>query len=568
MQSIEKIQKKVQERGDRLRIGVLKGRCFIGLGEFSEALKATQAVVEEGKRSEENRISVIDALLVKADALLRLAQVDRSFEACEQAERLRKELPADNESLLESIRAKILHVKSTGFYYRDDVQKGIECARQSLSLRERLGDVSGVVESLMKVAYLHLEVDSDQSLEYMERALELNRELGKKSHIIAALGWKGLIQSSKGNWDEAERFILEAIDLAREHDMGGRVQANLLILALMCQRKGDFVRAEKLYQECITASERVGQSLFVAMCSNNLGEMYRAQGKLDEALAGYKKSMEINREIDRMKGYVWGLGNCGLIQYARGNLDAALGFLEEALRIAKERTEAGLLMKYVEWGALYVVMVLVDRGMIKKAQMHVEDLRQFAEKEESEITNQIYKTAASIVLKSSSLAQDRALAKDYLTEVLGNLYHSEVNSIACLLLCDLLVEDLRLSGDRSLLDELKWRLSSFVETTLDQGSTSLQTEALLLQSKVALLELDMKQASRLLNQARSLSEAKGLIMISKRIVDEHDALLTELSVYEKLGGDELRIPEQIERVRIHEQIGEMIQKGLWRKMLF
>jgi tetratricopeptide (TPR) repeat protein len=548
---------------------VLKSRCLSSLGEARNALRVVESVVNEGMKLQENKEVVLDALVEKAGLLLDLFQVDRAFEACEQAEQLKQELPTDDESLLESIRANILHVKSIGFYYKDDVYKGIECARESLSIRERLGDIPRVVESLMRVGYLHIEVDGIQMLEYVEKALRLNKELGKKQPEIEALLYRGLKQSGMGNWDEAEQLLTKGIKLAKEHDLPRGIPSFLLVLGLLFQRMGDFQRAEESYQECFTICEEHGDRLVLSMSSGNLGEIHKAQGRLDEALAGFEVSMKINKEMGRLKGYVWGLGNCGMIQYARGNLDEALTLLEGALTISKERREAGLLETYFEWGTLFIVQVLIDKGMVEEAQQHVEDLRQIMQGEGDVLDNQIYQISAAIVLKSSAVARDKALAKEYLTEVVeGELLFHEITVLAYLLLFDLLVEDLRLSGDRGLLDELKWRLASLMDTAIEQGSTSLQTEALILQSKVTLLEFDTEKSEQLLTQAHVLANQRGLDRSIGRVENEHRMLLDELSLWEELKDEKPALSEMTERLRINEQIRQMLQQGVWRKMLF
>ncbi|MHA2300402.1 MAG: tetratricopeptide repeat protein [Candidatus Thorarchaeota archaeon] len=569
LKKIEDLQSKVPDRNDWLRMEVLKSRCLSSLGETRKAIRVAESVVKEGMKLQEDREIVIDALVEKTGLLIQLFQVDKAFETCEQAEKLRQELPTDDESLLESIRASILYVKSICFYYKDDIHKGIECALESLSIREQLRDMPRVVDSLMQVGHLQFHVDGIQMLEYMEKALQLSKELGRKGPELGALLYTGMKQSEMGNWTEAEELLTRGINLARKHDRPIDIPKFLFGFALLYQNMGDYQRAEEYYLECFTISEKRDTRLLVAMCSNNLGEIHKAQGRLDEALAGFEVSMKINKEMGRLTAYVWGLGNCGMIQYARGNLDEALTLLEGALTSSKERREAGLLSSYLEWGTLFIVQVLIDKGMVEEAQQHVEDLRQIMQGEGDVLDNQIYQTSAAIVLESSGVARDKALAKEYLTEVVeGELRFHEITVLAYLLLCDLLVEDLKLSGDRGLLDELKWRLTSLMDTAIEQGSTSLQTEALILQSKVTLLEFDTEKSEQLLTQAHVLAKQRGLDRLVGRVESEHRMLLDELSLWEELEDEKPALIEMTDRLRINEQIRQMRQQGVWRKMLF
>jgi hypothetical protein len=140
--------------------------------------------------------------------------------------------------------------------------------------------------------------------------------------------------------------------------------------------------------------------------------------------------------------------------------------------------------------------------------------------------------------------------------------------MANLLLCDLLVEDIRIHGDEGLLDELKLHLSSFAEAATRRGQTGLYVEVLLLQSKVALVELDVNEAYRFLDLAEKLADEKGLERTLERITDEKDALIRALALWQQLGEDGPPMAERTEKVRIQEQIEKMIREGSWRRMLF
>ncbi|MFX1416642.1 MAG: hypothetical protein ACFFC0_07505, partial [Promethearchaeota archaeon] len=123
-------------------------------------------------------------------------------------------------------------------------------------------------------------------------------------------------------------------------------------------------------------------------------------------------------------------------------------------------------------------------------------------------------------------------------------------------------------GDQGQLDELKLHLSSFAEKAHQRHQIGLYVEVLLLQSKVAMVELDVKEAYRFLDLARNLADEKGLERTLNRIADERDALIRALTVWEQLGEDRPPMTERTEKVRIHEQIEKMIREGSWRRMLF
>jgi len=227
----------------------------------------------------------------------------------------------------------------------------------------------------------------------------------------------------------------------------------------------------------------------------------------------------------------------------------------------------------LEYSTWYLVRVLVEKGMVERAQRLVEELHRIMEKGPrkslSHLMDQLYRLSAATVLKSSTSAPDRSLAKEHLTVVINSPQTTyEIPTMANLLLCDLLVEDIRINGDEGLLDELKLHLSSFAERANRRGQTGLYVEVLLLQSKVALVKLDVKETYRFLDLARKLADENGLERMLERITDERDALIRALALWEQLGEDGPPLAERTEKVRIHEQIEKMIREGSWRKLLF
>ncbi|MHA2209632.1 MAG: tetratricopeptide repeat protein [Candidatus Thorarchaeota archaeon] len=570
LDSIEQIRKKKLDIDVRLRMGVLESRCWTGLAEFSKAFTIAQEVVEEGTKSQEYNVHVIEGLLEMASASWDLGQPDVILEKCSQAEKLSQKLTEQNESLLESIRADILLHQSPGWYFKDDVHKAIECVEESVSINERLGNIPGVIAGLMRLGYLSFEVDYDQTIKHQEKGLELNKELGLHGHVIFGLCCQALIEINRNNWSEAEQLIQQSLDLADENDHRRWMLFILFNSAFLYTSRGDFELAEKAYREYFTWTEKAGAKMHSALASNNLGEIYRARGDFEKALKCYERSMKYNKDIGRTKGQLIGLTNIGLVQYARGNLDEALILLEESLALAEKQKQAGLLGGYnITYDSLFIISILIDKGIINEAHKRLERIRQIRDETKADYDQQTYQIAKALVLKSSMLPKDILKAKEYLTDVVdGSFFDIEISVFALLHLTELLVNELRITGNPDVLSSLETRLTRLHDIASEQGSTLLSIETQLLQSRVALLNLEADRANQLLVEAQQIAEEKGLTEISKRISTEQKALATELSFLEELSGDGTSMAERAEKIRIHEHIGEMIQQGLWRKMLF
>ncbi|MFW9865184.1 MAG: hypothetical protein ACFFEN_03725 [Candidatus Thorarchaeota archaeon] len=73
---------------------------------------------------------------------------------------------------------------------------------------------------------------------------------------------------------------------------------------------------------------------------------------------------------------------------------------------------------------------------------------------------------------------------------------------------------------------------SFLSTD-EIAEFSFLSESMLLQSKLALINLQIEKAKKLLNEAQTYSEDHGLHLLAQKISEEHDMLLEQLNLWEK-----------------------------------
>jgi tetratricopeptide (TPR) repeat protein len=72
------------------------------------------------------------------------------------------------------------------------------------------------------------------------------------------------------------------------------------------------------------------------MILNNIGMVYHAWGKYDEAIEYYKKSLKITEEVGDRKGEGVSLNNIGMVYNAWGKYDQAIDYHKKSLKILEE----------------------------------------------------------------------------------------------------------------------------------------------------------------------------------------------------------------------------------------
>ena len=99
---------------------------------------------------------------------------------------------------------------------------------------------------------------------------------------------------------------------------------------------GDYPGAMACYQKCLAIYERIGDKKGIAGSLNNIGLIYREQGRNDQALEHYMRSLSIFEGIGDKHGLGNSLNNIGSIYTDQRNYPRALEYFERGTVIQKE----------------------------------------------------------------------------------------------------------------------------------------------------------------------------------------------------------------------------------------
>ena len=124
-------------------------------------------------------------------------------------------------------------------------------------------------------------------------------------------------------------------------------------------------------------------------------------------------------------------------------------------------------------------------------------------------------------------------------------------------LCELLLSELKVTGDNELFKEIKNLTHKLLEIAEKQSSHSLLAETYRLEALLALAELDLKKAKQLLKNALNIADEKGLEKTAAKIRDEQQELEEHIDLWEELSNRKAPLEETLQHVHIEETIKEM-----------
>jgi DNA-binding SARP family transcriptional activator/tetratricopeptide (TPR) repeat protein len=219
-----------------------------------------------------------------------------------------------------------------------------EVAELSLRAAERQGDAHGQAAGQFSLAqakyhagdYAGAQLDS-------ERALELARQAGWAEAELKSLNLLAIGHLQQGRVDRSVEWLERALVLARE--LGTSEAMFLGNLAIAYTRTGQLERAIDYHRQNLELAQRLARSsgsprdFDVGIGHMDLGEVYRLRGDLALAREHLTQALEIHRELGSEFGIFATSYSLAVTDLDAGNFSQAKEHAETSLRITEETAE-------------------------------------------------------------------------------------------------------------------------------------------------------------------------------------------------------------------------------------
>ena len=237
-------------------------------------------------------------------------------------------LPADEAVGLYDANALI----ATIFWWRGEAEGATRHGQAMLELAHRAGRPELESLALTQLASVAgVQGEAQRSLELLERAEELAESSGNRDAMAFALAVHGR-RFGEAESDEAEKYLLQALEMFRETGGAGRYGWTLSNLGAVYEQRGDIALAEKTFRDAVSGLRATHEQGYLAEAERRLAEVLVRQGKTDEA---DRVVAAAQRRVGRED--VWThaslLHAAGLVRAAQGRTAEADAAISAALEI-------------------------------------------------------------------------------------------------------------------------------------------------------------------------------------------------------------------------------------------
>ncbi|MBM9503672.1 tetratricopeptide repeat protein [Streptomyces sp. KK5PA1] len=268
-------------------------------------------------------------------------------------------------------------VERAEFLCHEDHEEALRCAREALALFCDLADVRGQADALVEVGRAELSASRrSASLAHLDEALALYRLIGHRHGEVKTLNVQAVLLHFAGELAEARRRFGVMLEIAQSlEDLYWQATALMNTGELDLLEK-NYERAQDYLERSLALARRTGDRQLLAHVHTNLGNLCRATGRTDEALAQFRTALnsyraahdlrseantllsmgttyrETGRHSEAMHHFTMAeelaravanpyeqqsaLLGIGTTQWISGQPTAALATLHEALRLAEE----------------------------------------------------------------------------------------------------------------------------------------------------------------------------------------------------------------------------------------
>lgn len=262
--------------------------------------------------------------------------------------------------------AKVLMLRASYYFATGDYLTAIDCAQQGESTSTYLANTElGLYTQLVwSLALLRLG-RLDESMRRAQAAFERVRFTGNRREEARVLTSMGLIALEQKEPAHAQKYLVEALAIAREIkdlSLQARTLNNLARFEETVQR--NYVLARDYYEQSYRLTRDIGDRSAECLALGNLGFVAGMQGDFLAAHSYHEQALLIAREVGNRYQETYTLINLSAVKGINAEADSALQYAQQAAELSQSISERS----GEAWAMLYMGHAYLLHDEVRLAQ--------------------------------------------------------------------------------------------------------------------------------------------------------------------------------------------------------
>ena len=508
--------------------GYLEAQVLFFQGKFAEVEELCDQLIDVN--SDDQLLLLIDVISLKILAVARMGEIDKTVKLLNETSELLEKVSIHYPELLFRCQAKVDRSRIFYFWFNGDYTSALELAEgitNYLNITETPFEYLDVKSFLVKVYGDQLNIDAGMPIidEIVEEAGRINAYY----YIADALNSKGVFLHEHGKFEEALEIYKES---SKYFTMIGNTYGtnlNNANISITLKRMGDFDRALKQLNQNINVEKKYGSTRNLALMQQNMGEIYLLQGDIAQAeyhfIEGLRYSMHIKNP--QLLGTIHLL--LGKLEYTRNNYDTALDHFNKL----KEISQISKNFRFLADAYLYHLMTLLAIDS-ESAEPELGEFSRLIQDGTLKYYQIHFDLANALYLKSSK----RAINQSKALEILQGLskrkeIEFEHRYLVLINTIEILIFELQITKNEDVLIEIYQLVRDLSDLAVHCGSNRLILEIYLFESKIALLEFNIKEALRLVDKTIERASHYKIPHLKEKAELQKQEILTYIEKWEQ-----------------------------------
>ena len=177
------------------------------------------------------------------------------------------------------------------YRYIGDTRSALLFFQEAYEIYSRLDNLEGVIQALSNQAAIHIQDDRLDEAAAVIQSAEIMAESSGKA-IAHVLNNKGILLTRQHRYDEAETVLTQALEATALDNTHGYATVYSSLGNLLFE-KTDYDKALEFYKKALFFDRQSEFHPGLADNLNAVGRVYLQQGKYDQAIAYFQRSIKI-----------------------------------------------------------------------------------------------------------------------------------------------------------------------------------------------------------------------------------------------------------------------------------
>mgnify|MGYP005824724601 CR=1 FL=1 len=252
----------------------------------------------------------------------------------------------------------------------------IEDERDSLKgIEKRFQDSKSDIErvELLTEFYVYYHtLDSDSAMHYAQKAYDLAEKINhlegqirSATNIGSVHFYNGSLGNALQSYIHSNKLVEKYLDKTKENEFSQHhLSKNLNNIGLIYLNQGDYEEAERYLLQSLAIDEKLGNKITISNCYHNLGTVKESQGDYEEAIKFYTKAYNIKVSEKNTLEIPSTLINIGVVRMNEGSFYQADTCFQAAIDYSKRGNNSkDLCLAYINLGDLHFIQKDFDRAI-------------------------------------------------------------------------------------------------------------------------------------------------------------------------------------------------------------